>query len=1587
MGVPKFFRYISERYPCLSELVKEYQIPEFDNLYLDMNGIIHMCSHPDDNNPHFRITEEKIFKDIFHYIEVLFRMIRPQKLFFMAVDGVAPRAKMNQQRGRRFRSAKDAERQETEALNKGETLPEEARFDSNCITPGTVFMARLHEQLKYFVVNKISTDPTWQGCKVILSGHEASITQRNFVTVVVNEMLQTPGEGEHKIMDYIRYMRAQPGYDPNTRHCLYGLDADLIMLGLCTHEPHFSLLREEVKFGRKSTKRASVPEEITFYLLHLSLMREYLELEFAPLKNKLSGFQYDFEKNYRRLGYINEAGTLNLVRFDKFMQKLGDIDLENFEEVQDDLLYMEAKTGRKYNPHSKVSSKNLVEWDGDGAEAMKLEPLEPEKKPRDSGMLALINATDDLLLDDENDEEETDHSDEDGAFECYKRDYYMNKLEYTKVTPQVLRDQAEGYVRAIQWNLNYYYNGCCSWSWFYPHHYAPYISDIKGFSNLKIEFDKGKPFLPYEQLLAVLPSASRNLLPECYHSLMTEENSIIKKYYPEEFQTDLNGKKQEWEAVVLVPFIDENILLDAMRSCNDQLTAEEKQRNTHGPMLVYKYTADNKGPYPAPEYFPPVPENHTELVKMRYDEILLPKEKLIKGAYPGVLMDIYYPGFPTMKHLHYKSEVRKAKVRVFEQPSRNENMIISIINDRFPDEKIPVDLIGSTVWVGWPHLVEAKVVSISNSKLRYQAVEGSGYNAVDQTDEQVRQWQLEINGITEYYRNRMGIEVGNTKVLMQVQVMTGRKYIFSSQGRLTLEKIFTKNTSCYPLQSVVVNIITYDSHQSTYKNIKDVFPIGCTCFMLTNPYYGSQGVVQDSTESLKNGRVKVSITVFDEPNLSSIKEMHAKKIRSYRPAYHVAAQLGMAPSMFSRITGSIFLSARNGEGGLKNVNVGLDLKLNKKMKETPGYTKKVDTTWLYTDKAVDLVAAYIDRYPEVIDYLSRDERFDEINVESIWKDNWEEKLKELQSWLKSLPLHSIERQTCGSSALEPELVEELEKIVDRSLKSVGGKKIAVQVKPNFLYRSEIQSGTLPPDPKAETRVLDRIINVRSGFSVPLGLKGTVIAVQESTSDTERDTMYDVVFDKPFSDGMKLNCSENRGYRLPQCAFINISYGQRLMEQKTGRPGTQETIARAESSQRYSNPRSEQLPWFPKQRSQPLPLPQMRPPFQKENSAFAQFSSTNKPPHPEDFYNANTNRQQEFYNNGNRPLRQQNYNQRGEEYSPQRNVQQRYRNGSNADVNRGLTQRNDFMPNFHVASNEECRRQPKPQTQQQKQSQSQESPQKQRQNPNTVNVDILKTILKIGKNRDERGDKKEEVKVGSKPMKGNARNVQQQPLSTRQEHPIKVENAGNDLFNIFAEAAKAPASVRLLTYYQSNSLGLPRYQYFNAGKLIQSQINLANGEFVVGEPAETREEASENVAAKVLDMFLKQGKPSQTHVQASPPKGPVARKSTQNEISSNQQKDSLHTTKTKVLNNSFVPLQAIKSHINKTSSNNPNKETASEGSLNEASQRQDNRETSNRNHRHRGKNHNGNTQNRNRQRKTRIAANFDLLKTTSASPDS
>ncbi len=111
---------------------------------------------------------------IMHYLDrIISQIVKPKVSVFMAIDGVAPRAKLNQQRSRRFRSARDMkESQESHDRKHGSGGEEKQVFDSNCITPGTEFMEKVSNCIKYFIRKKIKEDPMWKNLKVIYSGHE-----------------------------------------------------------------------------------------------------------------------------------------------------------------------------------------------------------------------------------------------------------------------------------------------------------------------------------------------------------------------------------------------------------------------------------------------------------------------------------------------------------------------------------------------------------------------------------------------------------------------------------------------------------------------------------------------------------------------------------------------------------------------------------------------------------------------------------------------------------------------------------------------------------------------------------------------------------------------------------------------------------------------------------------------------------------------------------------------------------------------------------------------------------------------------------------------------------------------------------------------------------------------------------------------------------------------------------------------------------------------------------------------------------------------------------------------------------------------
>ncbi|XP_053692331.1 5'-3' exoribonuclease 1 [Sabethes cyaneus] len=1170
MGVPKFFRYISERYPCLSELIRENQVPEFDNLYLDMNGIIHNCSHPNDSDVFFRITEEKIFSDIFHYLEFLFRMIRPQKLFFIAVDGVAPRAKMNQQRGRRFRSAHEAKEQAEQAEQKGHVLPTEARFDSNCITPGTSFMARLQKAMEHFIKVKISTNPLWKHCKVILSGHE------------------TPGEGEHKIMEYIRHAKASPGFDPNTRHCLYGLDADLVMLGLCTHEKHFSLLREEVKFG-KTENKTSMVEETKFYLLHLTLMMEYLELEFAPIRDKLS-FNFDMNKliddwvlmgymvgndfiphlphlhiNENALptlfqaymdvlptldGYINEGGILNLPRLEVFMERLTKFDRDIFLEHYTDLQYFKLKRGP----------------DDTEAFDVTIEEIKAEISD-DYDLSALTRATEDMFLDDDDDRStpgdiENDPEFFEKEFAAYKRNYYITKMGYHEFNEEVRAEQAECYIRALQWTLLYYYRGVPSWAWFYPHHYAPFISDVHDFKHFSIEFELGKPFLPFQQLLSVLPAASRDHLPSAYHKLMMDPNSPVSDFYPERFDTDLNGKQQAWEAVVLIPFIDEKRLLRAMEPCDAFLTDEEKERNVHGPMLFFQYYANGPLPaLPANYGFDSIEQLKVKEIHIYREELRVPADKLVLGPSKGAILDGYVKGFPTFRHLQYHGLLKELRIKVFNYPSRNPSMVVVLDHPQEkvrPTEQIAEDLLGRVVYVSWPHLTEAKVVKVSDATNVYEKDQGRRENNSKFFDSCVR-------SIVEHHNNRLGIDLGKIHQLIHVRACVGSEYVLRDE-RYVLNKLWSNAESMYPAQAIVTDLREVFKTLRPYQELNEMFPEDCVVFLRGTQFYGSMGRIVNVTAGHK--RIKARFEVYNEPDLGPVVDVNERAKNHYMGTQDAASMIGISPNLLSRLSSTILIvpggrrSVNTDERG--KMNIGLQLRMHTQNEETVGYTKKANKTWMFSEKAIKLIKDYYEKVPHLFGRLEHFGKCDNLFEEEMFGKNKDDEisLKELVAWISSQDHVKAEKRSCGTKTLEPAALEELLKVLD-DYKNEHPLMQTMFVHAKHLFKPGMKQAK-NIDHQANFELLDRIIVAKNTEVVPLGYQGTIVGIhfardpnpvrQESAS--KEDMYFDILLDTECHNGVKifgLEKTAKRVVRLAEGAVLNITFGRAEKEYKLADP--------------------------------------------------------------------------------------------------------------------------------------------------------------------------------------------------------------------------------------------------------------------------------------------------------------------------------------------------------------------------------------------------------------------------------------------------
>lgn len=572
-------------------------------------------------------------------------------------------------------------------------------FDSNSITPGTPFMDILAMSLRYWCQYKLNTDPGWAKLKIIIS--DATV----------------PGEGEHKIMDFVRSQRASPDHDPNTRHVIYGLDADLIMLGLATHEPHFRVLREDVFFQQEKARmcglcgqkgheardckgeakvkdgefdeKDSAPVLKPFIWLHVAVLREYLAVELTvpnlpyrfDLERAIDDWIFmccfvgnDFLPHLPALE-IREHGidTLmaiwrdNLPIMGGYVTKDGHIDLDRAQLILDGLAKQEDgifKRRKEQEDRREANNKRRRMQEGGGRGRGDSRGPPPKQNghqnPANGGALFPIGApppppkalTHDMVVNRGPVDgasvanksaasvlkerlragkvaeappvatETADAAPKDGSpsslgkrkaaelespttqttsngaktpvegeapednvrlwEDGYQDRYYQQKFGKDPEDKAFRHGVAAAYVEGLAWVLQYYFQGCPSWEWYYPYHYAPFAADFKDIGKLEIKFEKGRTSRPFEQLMSVLPAASRHAIPEVFHDLMLNEDSDIIDFYPEDFEIDLNGKKFAWQGVALLPFIDMERLLGAVQARYPLLSPEDQLRNARG---------------------------------------------------------------------------------------------------------------------------------------------------------------------------------------------------------------------------------------------------------------------------------------------------------------------------------------------------------------------------------------------------------------------------------------------------------------------------------------------------------------------------------------------------------------------------------------------------------------------------------------------------------------------------------------------------------------------------------------------------------------------------------------------------------------------------------------------------------------------------------------------------------------------------------------------------------------------------------------------------------------------------------------------
>lgn len=567
MGVPGFFAWLLKKYNK-NNIILQSNDQMINWLYLDSNCLFHPQCHKIlayyiDSGKKISLEklEDKMIKRILNYIDFLIAFVDPQKGVFISVDGVAPCAKISQQRSRRFKTFYDNKLRDIIKQKYNKNVSD--IWNNTTITPGTPFMEKLHNAILDHV-KRINSNITY-----------------------IYSSYHTKGEGEHKILQHIKTNK-------DDSIVIYGLDADLLFLALASNKDNLYLLREETFLNNSH----DVKKEVTDIVSDVSEKLNYVSIDETKkcINEQFQTMIYD------RIGEIKELKDVDFTKdFIVICYFLGNDFIPNIPsiEIKNDGLdflvniYMDTYLTLEYcnimDDNNEINNiflekycESLAQYEDYYFKVKYPKYIERIHKrscsSNDPYEQALWNMENSPLFN-TNDPIKLGQD----TSEMYKFRFYEYYYGIGLHQEQHIQQMCKEYLTGIKWTIMYYFDKCPAWDWYYCFKHTPFVSDIaiflkkSKFDINKIEFKDQYNITPFNQLLMVLPPQCYTLLPSNYGNLMISSTSTIIDLYPTSIVLDYLYKDSYHKCIPLIPNIDIKRVLNATDKL--QISKEEAKRN------------------------------------------------------------------------------------------------------------------------------------------------------------------------------------------------------------------------------------------------------------------------------------------------------------------------------------------------------------------------------------------------------------------------------------------------------------------------------------------------------------------------------------------------------------------------------------------------------------------------------------------------------------------------------------------------------------------------------------------------------------------------------------------------------------------------------------------------------------------------------------------------------------------------------------------------------------------------------------------------------------------------------------------------